>query len=1037
MALVAALAAPACAGGAPGAPARGRSEGPPRTAASAASAPAVAPEGVLPGRAPLGTPVAVPLEAWLEPIQGGRSLLAVSSHAGDPVTAWRRLDAAGAAPSWGPVVRVTGERLAAAFDGQDGRYTVVTSDGARVCIATYGAGAAEPDARGCAEIEPAAIAWTGERIALVETNVERPPEPPAASAPPKPKATKPKAKPKPKGTPKLRHRPAKKKKKASASSPPRPPAPKAKVDVRVRWATRDGRIDDAAASTGLRFERPQEGMTIIDAVGRAGGVDLLWYEWGSRKKKDAPLGTARIATGSLRADGSFDPSTRRTIVEDDLAWGSIDGHKWPRLVGTGSATAFVDIAGKGGGCQAAKIAPAASPLAPGGAACAADPARIAAADPVAAAEAAALEQLLADEPRRVPGQIKNDPGLVAWAGDRAYYWKGGALRSAARADGAPRDEPAPLVAQRAPIAWGALSADGEGVALAGGSFYRLDAVGRVAELGPVPAGAPRALIEPEIPGVDRRRAAKIGDVWWAARGDVVRVPDGRRAPGLEGRAHPDATALVGGRERGLLLEVRGPSLLATALDAEGATLALPNAAAPHPSPVRAGFDAVERRAGGAIVAGVSAADPTRVVVFVVGSGGELGPVRDTSLAVRAGELAVRLVALPGGGAVLSDRERRRAVWLDDDGRELGRAAWPEQVADESCIDGAPAHGAVPGPEPGRFVRVDGLAERGTCVVGDAVLAGDGTARWFGSRVRGIDARAEVAVLAVLPPIETAKSAADPASAATPASARAGAASTDPPACPADMVSVARAFCIDRYESTLLDAESGQPIAPDWSATPSFLDLALGEWSTGRFRVGGVHARAFPLPELPAWMRGARPSPVAQSRAGVQPSGYVTGVTAAAACAAAGKRLCSVEEFTMACRGEDDTLFPYGDDYVDGACNVFREDHPAAMLHGNASIGHLDPRLDRVAARGGPLLRATGATPECRSRWGSDAVYDLVGNIDEWVDEPGGGFAGGFYSRSTRAGCEALITAHPRPYLDYSTGVRCCSDAAGKVAAGGD
>jgi formylglycine-generating enzyme len=54
---------------------------------------------------------------------------------------------------------------------------------------------------------------------------------------------------------------------------------------------------------------------------------------------------------------------------------------------------------------------------------------------------------------------------------------------------------------------------------------------------------------------------------------------------------------------------------------------------------------------------------------------------------------------------------------------------------------------------------------------------------------------------------------------------------------------------------------------------------------------------------------------------------------------------------------------------------------------------------------------------------------LVGNLDEWVDEEGGAFAGGFYSRSTRAGCEAVITAHPKQYLDYSTGVRCCRDAA--------
>jgi formylglycine-generating enzyme required for sulfatase activity len=145
-------------------------------------------------------------------------------------------------------------------------------------------------------------------------------------------------------------------------------------------------------------------------------------------------------------------------------------------------------------------------------------------------------------------------------------------------------------------------------------------------------------------------------------------------------------------------------------------------------------------------------------------------------------------------------------------------------------------------------------------------------------------------------------------------------------------------------------------------------------------------------------------------------------------------LCTLDEFVTACRGEDDLAFPYGDTYADGVCNVWREEHPAAVLHGNASVGHLDPRLNRVTAKGRPLLRATGATLACRSTWGGDAVYDLVGNLDEWVDDSGSAaFAGGFYARSTRAGCDAVITAHPKHYADYSTGVRCCRDAgAGKT-----
>ena len=36
-----------------------------------------------------------------------------------------------------------------------------------------------------------------------------------------------------------------------------------------------------------------------------------------------------------------------------------------------------------------------------------------------------------------------------------------------------------------------------------------------------------------------------------------------------------------------------------------------------------------------------------------------------------------------------------------------------------------------------------------------------------------------------------------------------------------------------------------------------------------------------------------------------------------------------------------------------------------------------------------------------------------------MDEPGGMFLGGFYSRATRNGCESKITAHPPAYFDYS------------------
>ncbi|HSN96936.1 MAG TPA: SUMF1/EgtB/PvdO family nonheme iron enzyme, partial [Candidatus Nanopelagicales bacterium] len=153
----------------------------------------------------------------------------------------------------------------------------------------------------------------------------------------------------------------------------------------------------------------------------------------------------------------------------------------------------------------------------------------------------------------------------------------------------------------------------------------------------------------------------------------------------------------------------------------------------------------------------------------------------------------------------------------------------------------------------------------------------------------------------------------------------------------------------------------------------------------------------------------------------------SGELAALACKNAGKRLCSLDEWRTACMGEQGLKYPYGPKYEAGRCNVFRETHPALVLHDDMTRGHSDPRLNMVRHGGRPLLRRTGETASCMSAWEGDAVADMVGNLDEWVADEEGTFAGGFYSRSTRDGCKATVTAHTFDYFDYSTGVRCCMD----------
>lgn len=142
----------------------------------------------------------------------------------------------------------------------------------------------------------------------------------------------------------------------------------------------------------------------------------------------------------------------------------------------------------------------------------------------------------------------------------------------------------------------------------------------------------------------------------------------------------------------------------------------------------------------------------------------------------------------------------------------------------------------------------------------------------------------------------------------------------------------------------------------------------------------------PLPPVPEFQK--QPFKMkAIAWPGDLPNGYVSGELAAEACKNAGKRLCKEAEWVTACRGQQQTDFPYGNRYRNEGCNVFREDHPAAILHGSASSNHSDPRLNLVDSDGRALLRVTGGTPSCASKWGDDEIYDMVGNVDEWVDDP--------------------------------------------------
>jgi formylglycine-generating enzyme required for sulfatase activity len=159
---------------------------------------------------------------------------------------------------------------------------------------------------------------------------------------------------------------------------------------------------------------------------------------------------------------------------------------------------------------------------------------------------------------------------------------------------------------------------------------------------------------------------------------------------------------------------------------------------------------------------------------------------------------------------------------------------------------------------------------------------------------------------------------------------------------------------------------------------------------------------------------------------VVPQGYISADVAEAACRQAGKRLCTSTEWLRACQGPEGTTFPYGNTYDENACNEGREVHPIVELFGNdadwSAAQMNDPRVNQLPNS----LDPTGSNPECVT---SEGVFDMHGNLHEWVADPEGTFRGGFYvdARINGRGCLYRTTAHSRSYHDYSTGFRCCAD----------
>ncbi len=148
-----------------------------------------------------------------------------------------------------------------------------------------------------------------------------------------------------------------------------------------------------------------------------------------------------------------------------------------------------------------------------------------------------------------------------------------------------------------------------------------------------------------------------------------------------------------------------------------------------------------------------------------------------------------------------------------------------------------------------------------------------------------------------------------------------------------------------------------------------------------------------------------------------PARKVTWQQAKNACEAAGKRLCTADEWVTACRGDQDQTYPYGDSFEESTCNGYGANR-ADVVETGAMIRPANAADGFVEARG------------CVSQHG---IYDLSGNVWEWnatdyFEGARKGLVGGsFRSNAIGLRCVTQDNHAPPDEENDAFGFRCCRD----------
>lgn len=196
-----------------------------------------------------------------------------------------------------------------------------------------------------------------------------------------------------------------------------------------------------------------------------------------------------------------------------------------------------------------------------------------------------------------------------------------------------------------------------------------------------------------------------------------------------------------------------------------------------------------------------------------------------------------------------------------------------------------------------------------------------------------------------------------------------------------------------------------PVGPDTDGPEPDVPVNPGECAENMVLIGNIESVApfcidiyeASRPDADTGTAGVDNSR-ATSRPGVLPWSLVNLGQATQACQAAGKRLCTIAEWTAGCGGPDNREYPYSAmRFVEGQCNA------------------------------SGTVATTGGHPDCR--FPDYGTLDMSGNVIEIVDNGMGTLSlkGGAFSDVTPSQLTCNGPARPQA-PPAQIGFRCCSDA---------